>query len=107
MPERTSGGIAGDLLAITWQIAAAVAAPLLGAAWLSQSVTSDTGAQLAIVMAGLVVAGLGMYAVLRRYLARNPDRPVTERAREAGRKWEAEVREAERKRETGEDLEAT
>lgn len=106
MPERNSGGIAGDLLAITWQIAAAVAAPLFGAAWLSQNVTRDTGTQLAIVMAGLVVAGLGMYVVLRRYLAANPDRPVTERAREAGRQWEAEVREAERKREMGEDEEA-
>lgn len=92
-------------MAITWQIAAAVAAPLFGAAWLSQNVTKDTGTQLAIVMAGLVVAGLGMYVVLRRYLAKNPDEPVTERAREAGRTWEAELREAERKREMGEDEE--
>lgn len=103
MPERTSGGIAGDLLAISWQVAAAVAVPLIGAAWLSQQVTQDTGVQLVIVLAGLVVAGLGMYVVLRRYLARNPDEPVTERAREAGRHWEAEVREAERKREMGEE----
>jgi flagellar biosynthesis/type III secretory pathway M-ring protein FliF/YscJ len=105
MPERASSGIAGDLLGITWQIAAAVAAPLFGAAWLSQNVTQDTGTQLAIVMAGLVVAGLGMYVVLRRYLERNPDRPVSEAAREAGRKWEAEVRETERKREMGEEQE--
>jgi flagellar biosynthesis/type III secretory pathway M-ring protein FliF/YscJ len=103
MPERTSSGIAGDLLAITWQIAAAVAAPLFGAAWLSQNVTQDTATQLVIVLGGLLVAGLGMYVVLRRYLERNPDRPVTEAARQAGRKWEAEVREAERKREMGEE----
>lgn len=103
MPERSSGGIAGDLLAISWQIAAAVAVPLLGAAWLSQNVTQDTGTQLVIVLVGLVVAGLGMYVVLRRYLERNPDEAVTEKAREAGRRWEAEVREAERKREEGED----
>lgn len=105
MPERASGGIAGDLLAISWQIAAAVAVPLLGAAWLSQKVTQDTGIQLAIVLAGLVVAGLGMYVVLRRHLARNPDEPVSEKARAAGREWEAELREAERKRESGEDEE--
>lgn len=103
MPERSPGGIAGDLLAISWQVAAAVAVPLIGAAWLSQQVTQDTGMQLVIVLAGLVVAGLGMFVVLRRYLARDPAEPVTERAREAGRRWEAEVREAERKREAGED----
>lgn len=105
MPERTSGGIAGDLLGISWQIAAAVAVPLIGAAWLSQRVTQDTGTQLVIVLAGLVVAGLGMYVVLRRFLARNPDQPVTPSARQAGRRWEAELREAERKREAGEDEE--
>ena len=102
MSRRSSGGIAGDLLAITWQIAAAVAAPLFGAAWLSQKVTEDTGIQLAIVLGGLAVAGLGMWVVLRRYLASEADEPVTERSREAGRRWEAEVREAERQRESGE-----
>ena len=33
----------------------------------------------------------------------NPIRPSSERAREAGRRWEAEIQERERQRETGED----
>jgi hypothetical protein len=40
---------------------------------------------------------------LRRYLAANPDQPASEEAREAGRAWEREIRERERKREAGEE----
>ena len=103
MPERGSGGIAGDLLAISWQVALAVGAPLLVAAWLSQQVTQETGIQLAIVMAGLAVAGVGMYVVIRRYIALNPVPPTSDAAREAGRAWEREIMEQERKRDAESD----
>ena len=98
MPERATGGIAGDLLAISWQVATAVGVPLFGAAWLSQNVTQDTGIQLAIVLAGLTVAGAGMFLVIRRYMAMNPVPPTSEAAREAGRAWEREIAEQERKK---------
>ena len=99
MSERGSGGIGGDLLAISWQVAAAVGVPLFGAAWLSQILTQDTGAQLAIVLGGLAVAGLGMFLVIRRYIALNPVPPTSEAAREAGKRWEREIQEQEREKE--------
>lgn len=104
MPEPGSDGFAGDLLAVGWQVAAAVAVPLFVAAWVSQQVTQDTSVQLLIVLAGLAVAGLGMYGVIRRYMQRNPIGPTTEAAREAGRKWEREIDERARKKEAGEDV---
>ena len=102
MPERGPGGIAGDLLAISWQVAAVVGVPLFGAAWLSQTATQDTGAQLAIVLGGLAVAGLGMGLVIRRYIAMNPVPPTSEAAREAGRRWQREIEEQEREKEADE-----
>ncbi|MDP9296990.1 MAG: hypothetical protein M3O88_09900 [Actinomycetota bacterium] len=99
MPERSSGGIAGDLLAISWQVALAVGVPLFVAAWLSQQVTQNTGIQLAIVLAGLAIAGAGMYVIIRRYIALNPVPPTSDAAREAGRAWEREIVEQERKKE--------
>lgn len=105
MPERNSGGFGSDVLAISWQVAVAVGVPLLGAAWLSQQVTQDTGGQLLIITAGLAAAGAGMYAVIRRYLERNPATPTSKAARDAGRRWEQEIMERERKKETGEEIE--
>ncbi len=98
MPERSSGGFAGDLLAISWQVALAVGVPLFGAAWLAPQVTENTGIQLAIVLAGLAVAGVGMYVVIRRYIALDPVPPTSEAARKAGQAWEREIVERERKR---------
>jgi hypothetical protein len=97
--QRGTNGFAGDLLAISWQVAAAVGIPLFGAAWLSQNVTQDTGIQLAIVLAGLTVAGAGMFLVIRRYMSMNPVPPTSEAARKAGRAWEREIAEQERERE--------
>jgi hypothetical protein len=105
MPERGSDGFAGDVLAISWQVAVAVALPLFAAAWLSQQVTQDTSVQLLMVLAGLAVAGAGMYAVIRRYMERHPVPPTTKAAREAGRKWEREIEESARTKEMGEDAE--
>jgi hypothetical protein len=46
-----------------------------------------------------------MFVVIRRYIAANPQEPVSDAAREAGRRWEREIAERERKKETGEDEE--
>jgi hypothetical protein len=105
MPERGPDGFAGDLLAVGWQVAAAVAVPLFAAAWVSQQVTQDTSVQLLIVLAGLAVAGIGMYEVITRYLARNPVPPTSEAARDAGLRWEREIEERTRQKEAGEDVE--
>lgn len=105
MPERASRGFGGDVLAISWQVAVAVGVPLFGAAWLSQQVTQDTGGQLLIVTGGLAVAAGGIYLVLRRYLAANPDVPTSKTARDAGRRWEQEIMEREREKEAGQEIE--
>lgn len=104
MPERDPGGFAGDLLAISWQVAVAVAAPLFAAAWLSQQVTQDTALQLVVVMVGLVVAGAGMYLVVRRYMAAHPVPPTSEAAREAGLRWDREIEDRARKKEADKEI---
>jgi hypothetical protein len=105
MPERSSRGFGGDVLAISWQVAVAVALPLFGAAWLSQQVTQDVVGQLLVVGLGLVAAGAGMYVVIRRYMAAHPEVPTSEAARDAGRRWEREILERERKREVDKEVE--
>jgi len=105
MPERNSRGFGGDVLAISWQVAVAVALPLFGAAWLSQQVTQDVGGQLLVVTLGLVAAGAGMYVVIRQYVSAHPGAPTSEAAREAGRRWEREIAERERKREANKEVE--
>lgn len=102
MPERSSGGFGGDLLAISWQVAIAVAVPLFGAAWLSQNLTHDTGGQLAIMLGGLTLAGVGMFIVIRRFIALNPAVPTSDAAREAGQRWDREIEEDRRKKEADE-----
>jgi hypothetical protein len=101
--DRSSGGIGGDLLVISWQVALAVGVPLFAAIWLAQQVTQDTGIQLLIVLGGLAVAGAGMYGVIRRFMRMNPVGPTTTAAREAGREWEREIEENERKKRARED----
>jgi hypothetical protein len=51
----------------------------------------------------MALAGLGVAYMVRRYLAENPIGPVSDRARRAGRSWQAEIDEREQKREAGED----
>lgn len=104
MPERSPGGIGGDLLAISWQVAVAVGVPLFAAAWLSQQVTQDTALQLVVVMAGLVAAGGGMYLVIRRYMAAHPVPPTSAAAREAGLRWEREIEDRARKEEADKEI---
>jgi len=84
-----------------------VGIPLLAAAYFGDALDRQLGTTptlgLVAILIGLAIAGLGTFFVLRRYLAANPDQPASEKAREAGRAWDREIQERERKREAGED----
>jgi hypothetical protein len=107
LPERGSGSYGGDLLSIGFQVAVVVGGPLLISAVVGQKLDEMYGTAptlgLVSILVGLVVAGLGMFFVLKRYIAANPQQPVSPAAREAGRKWEREIAERERKKEAGEE----
>jgi hypothetical protein len=109
LPERGSGSYGGDLLSMGFQVAVVVGGPLLIAAYVGQKLdeTYGTAPNLALVaiLAGLVVAGLGMFVIIKRYIALNPTPPTSDAAREAGRRWEREISDQERKKDAGEDSE--
>jgi F0F1-type ATP synthase assembly protein I len=84
-----------------------VAVPIVIGAWLGQKLDDSAGTGpwglLGLTFLGMAIAGIGVAYLIRRYLAENPIEPVTERARRAGRGWQAEIDERERKRDAGED----
>lgn len=92
-----------------FQVAVVVGGPLLIAAYVGQRLDEQFGADpsraLVAILVGLAVAGLGMFLIIRRYIARNPTPPTTDAAREAGRRWEREIQEREQKKESGEESE--
>jgi hypothetical protein len=90
---------------MAWRIAGAVALPLFVAAYLTSLLGPDapSWAALLVILAGLAVAGAGMYLVLRGMLRETPEPPVSDRARAAGRRWDAEIAERQRRREAGEE----
>ena len=90
-------------------MAVVVGGPLLIAAYVGQKLDERFGTApslaLVTILVGLAVAGLGMFVVIRRYIARNPVPPTSDAAREAGRRWEREIQEREQKKESGEENE--
>ena len=92
-----------------FQVAVVVGGPLLVGAIVGQKLDERFGTApnlgLVSILVGLAIAGLGMYVVIKRYIDRNPQQPVSDAAREAGRKWEREIAEQERKKEAGEENE--
>lgn len=90
-----------------FQVAVVVGGPLLIAAVVGQKLDERFGTApnlgLVSILVGLAIAGLGMFFVIKRYLAANPPEPVTDAARKAGQRWEREIAERERKKETGEE----
>jgi len=90
-----------------FQVAVVVGGPLLIAAVVGQKLDERFGTTpnlgLVSILVGLLVAGLGMFLIIKRYLDANPQQPVSDAAREAGRKWEREIAERERKKEAGEE----
>lgn len=84
-----------------------VAVPIVVGAWLGQKLDDSAGTApwglLGLTFLGMAIAALGVTYLVRRYLAENPIGPVSDRARRAGRSWQAEIEERERKRDAGED----
>jgi F0F1-type ATP synthase assembly protein I len=84
-----------------------VAVPIVAGAWLGQKLDDSAGTApwglLGLTFLGMAIAGIGVAYLVRRYLAENPIGPVSERARRAGRSWQAELDERERERDEGED----
>ena len=84
-----------------------VAVPIVVGAWLGQKLDDSAGTApwglLGLTFLGMAIAGFGVAYLVRRYLAENPTGPVSDRARRAGRSWQAEMDEREREREAGED----
>jgi ATP synthase protein I len=93
--------------AILGQVGLVVAVPIALGAWLGLKLDESLGTSpwglLGLIFAGMAVAAGGVAVLIKRYAEDNPIRPSTERARQAGRRWDAEIRERERKREAGED----
>ena len=93
--------------AILGQVGIVVAVPIALGAWLGvkldEAIGTEPWALLALIFAGMIVAGAGVWGLIKRHSDANPIRPSSDRAREAGRRWEAEIRERERRREAGEE----
>jgi len=84
LPQRDSGSYGGDLLSMGFQVAVVVGGPLLIAAYLGQKLDEQFGTAptlgLVAILVGLAVAGLGMFLIIRRYIARNPTPPTSDAA---------------------------
>jgi uncharacterized membrane protein len=93
--------------AILGQVGIVIAVPIALGAWLGIKIDEAAGTSpwglLASIFAGMVVAGVGVWGLIKRYTDANPITPSTDRARAAGRRWDAEITERERKREAGEE----
>lgn len=92
-----------------FQVAVVVGGPLLVAAYVGQRLDEQFGTAptlaLVSILVGLAVAGLGMFLIIRRYIARNPVPPTSDAAREAGRRWDREIQDREQKKESSEESE--
>lgn len=102
---RTPGGARSNA-AILGQVGITVAVPIAVGAWLGAKLDAAVGTSpwglLGLIFLGMAIAAVGVWAIIKRFTEENPVTTSTERAREAGRRWDAEVRERERKRDEGE-----
>ena len=93
--------------AILGQVGIIIAIPIALGAWLGLKLDEAAGTSpwglLGSIFVGMVVAGGGVAMLIKRFSDDNPTTESTERAREAGRRWDSEIRERERKRELGEN----
>jgi F0F1-type ATP synthase assembly protein I len=89
--------------AILGQVGLTIAVPIALGAWLGVKLDAALGTSpwglLGLIFVGMAAAGGGVALLIKRYADDNPITPSSERAREAGRKWQAEVDEEARQRE--------
>lgn len=82
-----------------------MAVPIAIGAWLGLKLDEAAGTTpwglLGLIFLGMAIAGVGVWGLIKRFTEDNPVRPSTERAREAGRRWDAEIEERRRKRDEG------
>jgi len=91
--------------AILGQVGITIAVPIALGAWLGVKLDESAGTSpwglLALIFVGMILAGAGVWMQIKRFAGDNPIQPSTERAREAGRRWRAEIEEQERQRDAG------
>ncbi len=88
--------------AILGQVGLVIAVPIALGAWLGLQLDGALGTSpwglLGLIFAGMAVAGLGVGLLIKRYADENPLEGSSDRAREAGRHWQAELDERERQK---------
>ena len=91
--------------AILGQVGLTIAVPIALGAWLGVKLDAALGTSpwglLGLIFVGMAAAGGGVALLIKRYADDNPITPSSERAREAGRRWQAEVDEEQRRRDEG------
>ncbi|TMC71796.1 MAG: hypothetical protein E6J13_06845 [Chloroflexi bacterium] len=96
------------MLKMGLQVAVAIGLPLLVGTFGGNAIDGAFGTQpwalLVGILLGLVVGALALFGILRRYLEQ-PMAAPSDKARAAGRKWEREIDERERRRDSGDELE--
>jgi F0F1-type ATP synthase assembly protein I len=89
--------------AILGQVGLTIAVPIALGAWLGVKLDAALGTSpwglLGLIFVGMAAAGGGVALLIKRYAEDNPVAPSSDRARKAGQAWQAELDEAERKRE--------
>ncbi len=103
---RPPGGARSNA-AILGQVGITIAVPIAVGAWLGLKLDEAAGTTpwglLGLIFVGMAIAGVGVWWLIKRFAEENPIAPSTERARRAGRAWDAEIAERERKREMGKE----
>src|SRR6266480_3381455 len=94
------------MLKMGLRVAVAIGLPLLvgtfGGSAVDGSLGSSPWGLLVGILIGLVVGGLALFGILRSYLS-EPLGVPTDKARAAGRNWDSEIVEQERRRDSGEE----
>ena len=89
--------------AILGQVGLTIAVPIALGAWLGLKLDAALGTSpwglLGLIFVGMAAAGGGVVVLIKRYTEENPVTPSSDRAREAGQRWQAETAEEERRRE--------
>jgi len=88
--------------AILGQVGLIIAVPIALGAWLGIRLDQAAGTSpwglLGSIFLGMAIAGGGVAMLIKRYADDNPTTASTDRAREAGRAWQREADEAEKRR---------